>query len=105
MKLDKFSGGNRSQNLQAKIEPHTTIKMNCKGENTMTIKKLIQACLNDFHKIIIHEITVTDTYGYDPEEDIELIGEYTKLTDIPADILEKEVEYFYIGNDEIIIDF
>ena len=71
----------------------------------MTIKKLIQACTNDFHKIIIHEITASGTCGYDPEEDIELIGEYTKLTEIPADILEKEVEYFYIGNDEIIIDF
>lgn len=40
MKLDKFSGGNRSRILQAKIEPYTTIKMNCKGENTMTVKEL-----------------------------------------------------------------
>lgn len=40
MKPDKFSGENRSRILQAKIEPHTTIKMNCKGERKMTVKEL-----------------------------------------------------------------
>ena len=71
----------------------------------MTIRKFIEACLNDFNKIIIHEITATGTCGYDPEEDVELIGEYEKLNDIPANIQEKIIEYFYIGENEIVIDF
>lgn len=75
----------------------------------MNIKKFIRAMQNTLRNnesgFYIYKIDESVHTSYDPEEDTILMGFYKTIQDIPAELLESEIQDFYIESDLSAISF